>query len=220
MAVILPDQLTMEQGALLEHLCCAYRFATEMVENKVPLDSHILIIGDGPIALGNIQMLLLKGFKNVTTIGKHPYRLRVAEDLGARKVFNMIELDNESGSVIDEIDICVLSAPSEEILLSLSRRFARGAIVIEQTRFFDLDLKQTLISDGFEFRRAFAYHLSDFASVARLIIEGEIKTDFIISSRLTLEEFASGYPEVLAKHRNIKVAVISDEVLYDSRNKG
>jgi len=219
MAFVLPHRLTMEQGALLEHLCCAYRFAIETVESGVPLNSHILIIGDGPIALGNLQMLLLMGFQNISVLGKYPFRLRVAEDLGARKVFNINELDNKFFGEIDEINVCVLSAPSEEIFLSMSRRFARGAVVIEQTRFFDLDLKQSLISSGFEFRRAFAYHLSDFGSVARLIVEGKIKTEFIISSRLTLEEFGTGYPEVLAKHRNIKIAIISDETLFESRNE-
>ena len=216
MAVILPDQLTMEQGALLEHLCCGYRFALEIVESGISLDSHILVIGDGPIALANLQMLLLQGFKNVTIIGKHSFRLSVAEDLGARKVFNIIELDNESWAEIDEIKVCVLSAPSEEILLSLSGHFIKGAVIVEQTRFFDLVLKESLISRGFKFRRAFSCDLDDFNSVAQLIIEGKIKTYHLISSRLTLEEFGFGYPEVLAKHRNIKIAVISDEALSNS----
>jgi threonine dehydrogenase-like Zn-dependent dehydrogenase len=220
MAVILPHQITMEQGALLEHLCCGYRFAIEIVESGIPLDSHILVIGDGPIALANLQMLLLRGFKNVTIIGKHPFRLKVAEDLGARKVFNLIDLGNESWDLIDVIDVCVLSAPSEEIFLSLSSRFAKGAVVIEQTRFFDFDLKDSMISRGFEFRRAFAYQLADFTSVALLIIKRKIETSYLISSRLTLEEFGSGYPEVLAKHQNIKIAIISDEDLFKSRNEG
>ena len=216
MAVILPHQLTMEQGALLEHLCCGYRFAIEIVESGIPLDSHILVIGDGPIALANLQMLLLHGFNNVTIIGKHLFRLKVAEEIGARKVFNIVELGSESWAVIDEIDVCVLSAPSEEILLSLSRRFASGAVIVEQTRFVNLPLKESLILSGFKFRRAFACHLDDFKSVAQLIIAGRVKTSHLISSRLTLEEFGIGYPEVLGKHRNIKTAVISDEALSNS----
>jgi len=216
MAMVLPNQLTMEQGALLEHLCCGYRFAIEIVESGTPLDSHILVIGDGPIALANLQMLLLRGFNNVTLIGKYPFRLRVAEELGARKVFNIIELGSESWAVIDVIDVCVLSAPSEEILLSLSGRFASGAVIVEQTRFLNLPLKESMILSGFKFRRAFSCHLDDFDSVAHLIVDGVIKTSHLISSRLTLEEFGTGYPDVLAKHRNIKIAVISDEALSNS----
>ena len=192
MAMVLPNQLTMEQGALLEHLCCGYRFAIEIVESGIPLDSHILVIGDGPIALANLQMLLLHGFNNVTIIGKHLFRLKVAGEIGARKVFNLGELGSESWAVIDEIDVCVLSAPSEEILLSLSRRFASGAVIVEQTRFVNLPLKESLILSGFKFRRAFACHLDDFKSVAQLIIAGRVKTSHLISSRLTLEEFGIG----------------------------
>ena len=210
----------MEQGALLEHLCCAYRFAKEILESGSHIESHILIIGDGPIALGNLQMLLLEGYRNVTLLGKHSFRLKLAKVLGARKVFEIGKLDESSYADLETVDICVLSAPSEKIILNLLKAFKYGASIIEQTRFLDTELKQSLISRGFVFRRAFAYHLSDFDQVTQLIIAGLVKTDQLVTSRISLEEFGSAYPNVLAKNRNIKVAVISDQVLFESRNKG
>ena len=86
--------------------------------------------------------------------------------------------------------------------------------------FLDDDLKQVLVSRGFVFRRAFAYHLSDFESVAQLIIAGFIKTDQLVTKRLSMEDFGFGYPDIMAKHKNIKIAIISDQVLFESRNKG
>ena len=216
MAVVLPRELSMEQGALLEHLCCAYRFAKEVTESGAHVDAHILIVGDGPIALGNLQMLLLEGYRKITILGKHLRRLKLAKELGASSVFDVNEIGFLGFLYQQKIDICVLSAPSEAMILNLSATFNYGASIIEQTRFLDDDLKQVLESRGFVFRRAFAYHLSDFESVARLIIAGLIKTDQLVTTRFSMEDFGSGYPDILAKHKNIKIAIISDQVLFDS----
>ena len=220
MAVLLPAELSMEQGALLEHLCCGYRFAQEVSEIGINLDAHILIVGDGPIALGNLQMLLLEGYINITILGKHSLRLMYAKELGATNVHDISEFAVGDFAELEKIDICVLSAPTEQIMLGLSVAFNDGASIVEQTRFLDEDIKRVLVSRGFVFRRAFAYHLSDFESVARLIIAGTIKTDQLVTTHLSMEDFGFGYPNILAKHKNVKIAVISDQVLFDSRNKG
>ena len=216
MAVVLPRELSMEQGALLEHLCCAYRFAKEVTESGAHVDAHILIVGDGPIALGNLQMLRLEGYRKITVMGKHLRRLKLAKELGASSVFDVNEIGFWGLLNQQKIDICVLSAPSEAMILNLSATFNYGASIIEQTRFLDDDLKQVLVSRGFVFRRAFAYHLSDFESVAQLIIAGLIKTDQLVTTRFSMEEFGFGYPDIMAKHKNIKIAIISDQVLFDS----
>lgn len=217
MAVVLPRELSMEQGALLEHLCCAYRFAKEVTESGAHIDSHILIIGDGPIALGNLQMLLLEGYRKITILGKHLRRLKLAEELGASSIFDVGEEGFNIFLNQQKIDICVLSAPSEAMILNLSAAFNYGASIIEQTRFLDDDLKQVLVSRGFVFRRAFAYHLHDFQSVAQLIVAGLVKTDQLVTNRVTLAEFGFGYPDILAKHKNIKIAIISDQVLFEAK---
>ena len=218
MAIVLPRELSMEQGAMLEHLCCAYRFAKEAIESSFHVDSQILIIGDGPIAIGNLQMLLLEGYKNISILGKHRNRLRFAEELGAHNVFHIDELGDRGNIYQQKFDICVLSAPSEAMILDLSKAFSYGARIVEQTRFLDENLKQLLVSCGFVFKRAFAYHLSDFTEVAHLVITGTIKTDRLVTNRFSLETFGSGYPDVLAKHNNMKVAIICDETLFDSQN--
>lgn len=219
MAVTVPPELTLEQGAMLEHLCCSYRLAVEIVEDNHAEDSHILIVGDGPIALANLQMLNLKGFQNITVLGKHEFRLNMAKELGAREVVNVVELDKILAT-LRNIDICVLSAQADYMLSSLSSKFHFETITIEQTRILDTELKSSLVLRGFKFRRAFAYHLSDFDSVVQLITAGSIKTDHLVTSRFSLEEFGAGYPNILLKANNIKVAVVSDQVLFESRNKG
>lgn len=215
MAVVLPREISMEQGALLEHLCCAYRFAKDVVESGVYVESHILIIGDGPIALGNLQMLLLEGYRKITILGKHSRRLKLAEELGALNVYQLGELDQTNFVNLEKIDLCVLSAPSEQIILNLSKAFKKKASIIEQTRFLDADLKQELVSRGFVFRRAFAYHMSDFEAVSHLILSGLIKTNQLVTDRISLEAFATGYPDILAKHKNIKIAIVSDPNLFN-----
>ena len=210
MAVVLHEELSLEQGAMLEHLCCGYRLALEIFEDNFSRESRILIIGDGPIALADLQMLLNQGFNDIAVIGKHPFRLKVAEELGASKTFVITSLVDGSDFNFEKIDICILSAPTENILLDISKKLSTGALIIEQTRFLDTDLKDHLISRGFKFRRGFAYHISDFSAVAKLMITGRVNTELIITQRIRLEDFGSTYPRNLAKHENIKVAVVND----------
>ena len=213
MAVVLPEELSLEQGAMLEHLCCGYRLALEINEDDFSKESRILIIGDGPIALADLQMLLNQGFSDIAVVGKHPFRLKVAEELGASKTFNITSVDEGSVWNFEKIDICILSAPTEKILLNISKKLSTGALIIEQTRFLDADLKDHLIACGFKFRRGFAYHIADFDAVAQLMIRGRLNTESLITKRIRLDDFGSTYPNNLAKHENIKVAVINDDLL-------
>lgn len=215
MAVVIPSELSLEQGALLEHLCCSYRFAVEVSERKIPPDSNFLIIGDGPIALGDLQMLLLKGYKNVSILGKHQFRLNASEDFGAKKILKISDFSENLIHGIELIDICVLAAPSEEFLTEISKRLAPGAIIIEQTRFLNEEIKRSLISSGFAFQRAFAYDISDFRAVSQLIALGNIKTDNLVTKRVSLEDFAEEYPAILEKNKNLKIAIVSN---YDLLN--
>ena len=213
MAIVLSKEISMYQGALLEHLSCGYRLALEIVESDCPKDSRVLIIGDGPIALANLQMLLIHGYHDITIIGKYPYRLKVAKSLGAFKTINVAELGDDDDLEFKKIDICILTASTEKILLKYSNNFSAGALIIEQTRFMDSNLKRYLISCGFKFRRAFSCHLLDFSVVTKLIVAGKVKSEELITSSFRLEEFGLAYPNNLAKYKNIKIAVISDKSL-------
>ena len=215
MVIKLPKDLTMSQGALLEHLCCGYRLADDFVNSNIDLDSRIAILGDGPICLADLQMLILRGYTNLSVYGKYPFRLKYASALGAQAAININALD--SYNVIDSqhIDVCIVASPSDLLIKKLLSKFYRGGYIFEQTKISDPELRSSLISIGSKMTRAFAYQIGDFTEVIKLIIRGDIDTSKLITSKFSLEEVAQSYPSLLGKQENIKVAVISNSDLLD-----
>lgn len=216
MVIKLPKDLTMSQGALLEHLCCGYRLADDFVNSNIDLDSRIAILGDGPIGLADLQMLILRGYTNLSLYGKYPFRLQFASALGAQEAININALD--SYNVIDSqhIDVCIVASPADLLIKKLLSKFYRGGYIFEQTKISDPELRSSLISIGSKMTRAFAYQIGDFTEVMKLIIRGDINTSKLITSKFSLDEVALTYPSLLGKHENIKVAVISNSDLLDS----
>jgi threonine dehydrogenase-like Zn-dependent dehydrogenase len=210
MVIKLPSELTMSQGALLEHLCCGYRLADDLVNTKVDLDSCITILGDGPIGLANLRLLVLRGFTNVSLFGKHPLRLQTASELGALNVININSLNSFDLKKLHDIDVCVVSAPADSLIKKIYSRFRPGTRILEQTRISDLDLRRTLGAMGSKIFRAFAYQITDFTEVISLIKIGAVDTSRMITSEFSLEEFAQMYPDLLKKHENIKISIISN----------
>lgn len=215
MVIRIPRDLTMSQGALLEHLCCGYRLADDFVISGFSLNSRIAIIGDGPVALANLRMLVLRGFSDITLFGKYPIRLELGLGLGARLAVNIKDISEFENVETPGFDICVVSAPADLIIERLLPRFSTRCLIFEQTKISDVDLRRLLLSYGCEIFRAFAYHSSDFVEVIQLISNGEIDTSNLITSWFNLEDFAQGYPSLVRKDENIKIAVVSNPTLIN-----
>ena len=177
----LEDGLSYEDGALVEHLCCGYRLAREIVSHRLPEDSHIVLIGDGPIAMANLQMLLLFNYQNITLIGKHSLRLDLALKLGATRALNF----QKAASIIKNynhpvVDVCILN----EILPLIRPQ----GIVFPQTSITELETLSYLQNSLIRLGRAFAYEFEDFSIVMKLSKEKKINTELLISNRVSLSE--------------------------------
>ena len=216
MVIKIPKELTMSQGALLEHLCCGYRLADDLVNSEIDLNSCIAIFGDGPIALANVRFLVLRGFTNVSVYGKYPFRLQSASALGASEVVNINSLDTFDVKELREIDVCIVSSSADSLIKQLDSKFHPGTIIFEQTKISDVDLRNHLVANGSIFFRAFAYQISDFTEVINLIKNGAIETSKVITSEFSFEEFAQMYPSLLRKFENIKIAIVSNSNLLSS----
>ncbi len=203
-AVKIPPALSDEQGALVEHLCCGYRLARE-IEARVPeRNAHIVIIGDGPIAMADVQALRLHGYGDLTLLGKHASRLRMGLDLGARRT--ALRWENSA----EPVDICIFAAPAEETFEALLPSIKSGGVVFPQTKITNprsiAAMQERAISSG----RAFAYEMSDFQDVMDLIEEGRIRTAGLITTRIPLSDVPQRFAEFFNKERHFKIAIISD----------
>jgi threonine dehydrogenase-like Zn-dependent dehydrogenase len=193
--VHLNPTLSFEEGALVEHLCCGHRLAKEVQAMQPNLQSHIVVIGDGPIALADIQALLAYGYTNITLVGKHPFRMNLATQLGAT---NVIKNWNDSPS---HIDICIHAAVAPETMKTLSNNMNSDSIIFPQT---------SLVKEYPQFKigRAFAYSLIDFYEVMALIENKSYKTEKLITQRVSLKDFPKIFPTLLHKGNHFKTVII------------
>ena len=104
---ILPDNVSYEEGTMIEPLACVIRGQRliKLKENQV-----VLILGSGVSGLLNIQLAKLKGAKVIAT-DINEYRLNKAKEFGADKVINA---DQNLNIKADRIIISTGALPAVE----------------------------------------------------------------------------------------------------------
>ena len=185
----LEEGLSYENGALAEHLCCGYRLTKEIVNQKLPTNSHIVLIGDGPISMANLQMLLLFNYQNITLIGKHSLRMNLALKLGAKRAINFhkaVSAIKKSNNSI--VDVCIFSANADGTLNEILPLIRPQGILFPQTRIKGSEILSYLKNSSISLSRAFAYEFGDFLIVMNLIRDKKINTESLISNRISLQE--------------------------------
>lgn len=208
----LKESISYEQGALIEHLCCGYRLMKEF-EGRVNFneDLHIVIIGDGPIALANLQALKLRGCTNVTLIGKHDIRKQLADELGASRVIDYKFIERGEWD-LPRVDVCIFSASADETLRQLVPFINEGGVFFEQTSVLEQNILSQMAEKGISKERAFAYLMGDFYVVMNLIETREIKTDNIVNARFSLFDRHSIERIGCQKNVNNKVMIVNDRL--------
>ncbi len=205
----LKDEITYEQGALLEPLCCGYRLMKEIEKDFFSKDDkHIVIIGDGPIALADLQALQSQSYKNITLIGKHPNRLGIVKKFNARVIqFNndyLKELQKLGG-----IDVCIMAAMAQEVLKDIIPLMNMGGAVYPQTRVNDKDILKQMSGKNIFLGRAFAYFMDDFNQVMNLMVDKRINTDVMVTKRIALSDVAGSFNQLFEKSEQMKVLIVN-----------
>ncbi|RPJ80649.1 MAG: alcohol dehydrogenase [Acidobacteria bacterium] len=93
----LPDQLTCEEGALLEPLGVALH-AVSLAH--MHLEESVAILGAGPIGLLILKVALLSGARPIIVTDRFPWRLDVARRFGADHAIN-IEESNPIDAILE-----------------------------------------------------------------------------------------------------------------------
>ncbi|MDE3109941.1 MAG: alcohol dehydrogenase catalytic domain-containing protein [Acidobacteriota bacterium] len=86
----IPEGVAFKDAALVEPIACVLRGIHET--NVQPGDT-IVVIGCGPIGLGFVRMLTVRGAR-VIAIGKRPSQMAAAERLGAVATFDVAQFQN------------------------------------------------------------------------------------------------------------------------------
>lgn len=212
LAVKLEDYLSYEEGALIEHLCCGYRLMKEIEADTSDMKNiHIVIIGDGPIALADIQALKSQHYSNITLIGKHKNRTDLAKKLGAIKILHYDSLIRTK-NVLSPIDVCILAAEAaEQMLIPIMDLMKPSTVFYPQTRVKTDEVKELLAKKKIKIGKAFAYFIDDFKKVMELIKDKKIKTDILVTRCMPLSQVANEVPSLYEKENNIKILIKNEQ---------
>ena len=208
----IPDEVSLEAAAVTEPLACNVHGIMEM--SRVSAGDLVLVSGPGTIGLLATQVAQAEGGRLVVCgTPQDADRLRIAKDLGVEHIVdisqqNIVEFihDLTDGQGADVVIECSGVEASAHNCLQAVR--GRGRYI--QMGLFGKPI--TVDMDRLAYREisyssSFATTPSSFKTSLKLLAQGKVRTEPLISARLPLEEWQKGF-EMLEKKQGLKVLLI------------
>lgn len=198
---ILPENVSFEEGTMIEPLACAVRGLRVIGVKK---NHTVLILGSGVSGLLNIGLAKLVEAKVIVT-DINEYRLKKAKEYGADEVINA----KENFSIkVDRIIICTVALQAVEHAF---RCIDRKGIIL----FFAIPNKDVSLPIADFWRNEITVTSSygaapnDLEEALRLISEGKIDVKSMITHKLPLNEIQKGFKIVTEAKESLKVVIIN-----------
>ncbi|MFZ3059561.1 MAG: alcohol dehydrogenase catalytic domain-containing protein [Candidatus Methanoperedens sp.] len=200
---ILPDNVSYEEGTMIEPLACVVR-AQRIV--GVGEGQIVLVMGSGISGLLNIRMAKLRKAKVIAT-DINEYRLKMAKESGADEVFNANE---ELDIKADRIIMCTGAMPAFEAAFRYLDR--KGIIML-----FAIPNKNISIPNEIFWRNELTLVSSygaapdDLEEALGLIKDGEINVKDMITHSVKLVDIQKGFRIAGEAKDSLKVVVVPQD---------
>jgi (R,R)-butanediol dehydrogenase / meso-butanediol dehydrogenase / diacetyl reductase len=204
----LPDELTFEDGALVEPLAVA----VHAVGRTQPApDDVAVVLGLGTIGLQVAQVLLARGVARVIGADLSPLRRSVAERLGVTAVAG----DGDVGAAIAaaaggrEVDVVFEATGAPQLVQSAMELVRAGGTVIVIALYERrADIEPTLmVQKELTVRGSAIYTPAEFHEAIELLASGRAQAQPLITQRHALEDLGAAFEAQLDKDAAIKVMV-------------
>lgn len=205
----LPDNVTDEQGALVEPLAVALH---AIGQAKIKKGDTVAVLGDGTIGLCTVLAAKAAGAKEIYMVAKHRGRGALAEKLGAKTVIYTSEGDPvkklqslTGGTGADAAIECVGRPETPQLAVELVRRGGIAVIVgiFEKPGMVDFSTvtftEKTMVGSSI--------YINEGKTAIKLMAAGKIEPSPLISSIVPLKDaVAKGFEALINdKENNIKV---------------
>ncbi|KAF9253372.1 hypothetical protein DTO027I6_3417 [Penicillium roqueforti] len=190
-AILLPDSIPLDVGALVEPLAVAWHAVSR---SPLQLGDTVLVVGAGPISLAIIQVLKAKGITSIIAAEVSPRRREFALALGASEVFNPIEVDVVAQvlALTDNVGAAIsfeCSGVQAGLNTAIAGLRARGTTIVVSL----WEKKPTIDASAFVFQEkhvtgAALYDDGDFEAVIAQIASGGIQPHSMITSKIRMED--------------------------------
>ena len=213
----IPDTLDFETAALVEPLAVALHGVNR---SRAGAGSKVVVFGAGPIGLGVVAMLRLRGVADIIAVDRVDSRLERARALGANATFNPDNCDlwaeigkRHSAStlygmpVVDTDEFIEVSgaAPVIPQIIARARFGAHLTVVAVHHAPVAMDLAMALGKE-MEVTTAMAYP-TEFGEVLEILAAGRIDTTALISHRYAFEDFEQAFATAARADESAKVLV-------------
>ncbi|RWS16313.1 sorbitol dehydrogenase-like protein [Dinothrombium tinctorium] len=207
----LPDNVSFEEGALLEPLSVAV-YACKRA--GVTIGSNVLICGAGPIGLVSLLASKAFGASRVCITDINEKRLQTAKDLGADCILNVINIKN-TNEIVDCVKQCFGRSPDITIECSGAEASIKLAILatesggcVQLVGMGPSEVTVPLLSAccrEVDIRGIFRYRNS-YPQALELVASGKVNVKPLITHRFTLEETLKAF-ETAKNGEGIKVMI-------------
>lgn len=195
-----PDNMTFEQGSLVEPLAVCYR---ALMESGATSQDRVAIIGGGSIGLLCLAVAKAIGVKETLIVVKYPQQAEIAKAYDADHVVNISDtnVQNYCAGITNSMgfDVVIETTSSESAFndaVSIIRR--RGAIVLVgiYTKPVSVNLNNIVVWEV-NIKGSMCYSYSgtrnDFVTTIDLIASGKVDPTKIITHRFPLDEATEAF---------------------------
>ena len=208
---LLPDEMSFEDGALIEPLACVVRGQQKA---RMKPGQSVLVIGSGISGILHIQLARTNGAKRVVAMDISDYRLEAARRFGADAAIHAKEdvparlREVNEGYLTDLIIVCSGATPAiSQALQSVGRG---GTILFFAPMIpgvtFPFPLYE-LWHDGITLTTTYAGSPDDIATAIELIRTRSVNVRDMITHRLGLAETGLGFQLVARAQDSLKVII-------------
>ncbi|KAJ5497219.1 hypothetical protein N7463_009206 [Penicillium fimorum] len=212
-AILLPDSIPLDIGALVEPLSVAWHAVSRC---PLQISDTALVIGAGPIGLAIIQVLKAKGITSIIAVEVSEQRRSFALSQGATEVLNPIGVDAAAQvrALTGNLGVAVAfecSGVQAGLDTAMAGLRVRGTTVIVSL----WEQKPVIDALSVVFREkhivgAIAYNLEDFEAVIDAIASGTIQPRQMITSKIRMEDVDEKGFKALIGERDKHVKILID----------
>lgn len=209
--LIVPENLSYSQAAMLEPLSSVIHGHKLL---KILPGESVVILGSGSVGLMHLQLAKARGAAEIILVDNNPKRLGYALELGATNVINAKELDPIR--IVKEYtsgygaDVAIEAAGVKTTWETAPRMTRKGGRVLW---FGGLPAGTEVILDGpaihygeITLLNTHGNAPADFWEACNLVSSGIVKTDFLLSGEMPLEEIEKAL-QWMSEGRIMKVSI-------------
>ncbi len=197
---ILPDNVSYEEGTMIEPLACVLRGQRVI---QVKQGQTVLVLGCGVSGLMNVQVAKLAGARVIAT-DRDDYRLKKAKEYGADQVYHPKDLPPVKA---DKVIYCTAALPAlKQAFQSLDRKGTLLLFAIPET---DIQLPTVdFWRNEMTVTSSYGAAPDDLVNAIELIASGKVNMKDLITHKLPLEKAQEGFRLVAEAKNSLKVILL------------